>query len=257
MNSLISYCRRTTGKWRGVTRHKATALLSTVCFSAFQLLITFLLTFILRQSKFRSELSDIGFPPQLYDEDEIVDSSSEAASTFVRIGGIEVKGQIRLKLRSRPLDKDLCEDIVFDFDNLKTLSHQISAASKAAQKKTGRRGCTTEELYDIIQSYFNQQIQQRVKSSAVDTAMGALKPESGGKTIRDAKKFFSKGKDVAMKYANDIGQKAEEHVDDNINNLGLSRSDLNLTARGILNASRDSFTAKKEMRNEQKSDDVE
>ena len=209
------------------------------------------------QSKFRSELSDIGFPPQLYEEDEIVDSSSEAASTFVRIGGIGVKGQIRLKLRSRPLDKDLCEDIVFDFDNLKTLSNQISAASKAAQKKTGRRGCTTEELYDIIQSYFNQQIQQRVKSSAVDTAMGALKPESGGKTIRDAKKFFSKGRDVAMKYANDIGQKAEEHVDDNINNLGLSRSDLNLVARGILNASRDSFTAKREMRNEQKSDDVD
>ena len=240
-----------------VARRHKTQGNSTVC-CAFQLLITFLLTFILRNPKFRSELSDIGFPPQLYDdEDEIVDSSSEAASTFVRIGGIEVKGQIRLKLRSRPLDKDLCEDIVFDFDNLKTLSHQISAASKAAQKKTGRRGCTTEELYDIIQSYFNQQIQQRVKSSAVDTAMGALKPESGGKTIRDAKKLFSKGRDVAMKYANDIGQKAEEHVDDNINNLGLSRSDLNLTARGILNASRDSFTAKREMRNEQKSDDVD
>ncbi|OEU11334.1 hypothetical protein FRACYDRAFT_245644 [Fragilariopsis cylindrus CCMP1102] len=169
-----------------------------------------------------SELSEIGFPPQLYDEDEIVDSSSEAASAFVRIGGIVVKGQIRLKLRSRPLDKDLCEDIVFDFDNLKTLN-------------------TTKS-----------------KSSVVDTAVGALKPESGGKTIRDAKKLFSKGRDVAMKYANDIGQKAEEHVDDNINNLGLSRSDLkNLMARGISNASRDSFTAKKEMRNEQKSDDVE
>jgi hypothetical protein len=208
------------------------------------------------QSKFRSELSDIGFPPQLYDEDEIVDSSSEA-STFVRIGGIGVKGQIRLKLRSRPLDKDLCDDIVFDFDNLKTLSNQISAASKAAQEETGRRGCTTEELYDIIQSYFNRQIHQRVKSSAVDIAMGAFKPESGGKTIRDAKKLFSIGRDVAMKYANDIGQKADEHVDDNINNLGLSRSDLNLMARGILNASRDSFAAKKEMRNEQKSDDVE
>mmetsp|Transcript_42572 Transcript_42572/g.43138 ORF Transcript_42572/g.43138 Transcript_42572/m.43138 type:complete len:387 (-) Transcript_42572:329-1489(-) len=203
-----------------------------------------------------SELSDIGFPPQLYDEDETVDSSSEA-STFVRIGGIGVKGQIRIKLRSRPLDKDLCDDIVFDFDNLKTLSNQISAASKAAQKETGRRGCTTEELYNIIQSYFNRQIHQKIKSSAVDIAMGVYKPESGGKTIRDAKKLFSIGRDVAMKYANDIGQKADEHVDDNINNLGISRSDLNLMARGILNASRDSFTAKKEMRNEQKSDDVE
>lgn len=215
---------------RGVTRHKATVL--TVC-CAFQLLITFLLT--LRNPNFRSELSDIGFPPQLYDEDEIVDSSS-AVSTFVRIGGIGVKGQIRLKLRSRPLDKDLCDDIVFDFDNLKTLSHQISAASNAAQEKTGRRGCTTEELYDIIQSYFKRQIHQRVKSSAVDTAMGAFTPERGGKTIRDAKKRFSIGRGVAMKYANDIGQKADEHVDDNINNLGLSSSDLKLMARGILNA---------------------
>jgi len=197
-----------------------------------------------------NELSDIGFPPQLYDEDDIT-----GGQTFVRVGGIAMKGEIRLKLRSRPLDKDIHEDIVFDFGNLRDLSKQISAVSKVAYEKTGRRGCTTEELYDIIQSYFNRQIHQLVKSTALDIALGVLKPENGGKTAKDAKKILSIGRDVAMRYAKDIEKKADEHVDNNFKTLGVSRSDFNLMARDILKSSK--FFANRETENEDLFDDDE
>ena len=145
---------------------------------------------------------------------------------------------------------------MYDLDNLNFLSNQISAASKAAHRETGRKGCTTEELYDIIQSYFSRQIQQLVKSTAVDIAMGAFNPEDGGKTMRDAKTLLSIGRDVAIKYVKEVGQKADEHADENLNNLGISRSDLNLLARNIFKTSKDSFAAKN-MRNEEINDDVE
>ena len=200
----------------------------------------------------RNELSDIGFPPQLYDEDD-----TTAGQTFVRVGGIAVKGEIRLKLRSRPLDKNLYDDIVFDLGNLRDLSKQISAVSKVAYEKTGRRGCTTEEVYDIIQSYFNRQIHQMVKSTAIDIALGVFNPEDKGKTVKDAKKILSIGRDVAMKYAKDVEKKADEQIDNNFKTLGISRSDLNLMARDIFKASKQSFFANRETENEDSFDDDE
>ena len=194
----------------------------------------------------RNELSDIGFPPQLYDEDD-----TTAGQTFVRVGGIAVKGEIRLKLRSRPLDKNLYDDIVFDLGNLRDLSKLISAVSKLAYEKTGRRGCTTEEVYDIIQSYFNRQIHQMVKSTAIYIALGAFNPEDKGKTVKDAKKILSIGRDVAMKYAKDVEKKADEQIDNNFKTMGISRSDLN----DFFKASKQSFFANRETENEDSFDD--
>jgi len=176
----------------------------------------------------RNELADRGFPPNFYDNDDASTTASTTESTFLRIGSIRMVGEIRLKIRSRPLDKDLVEDIVFDLGKLEEMNNQIRSASQRAKEKTGRRGLKTEELYEIINVYFNRQIQQLVKIAAADLALGAFSRDSGGKTVKDAKKLLSGAMGVAMKYSKDVGKKADENFESNLKNLGMGPRELNM-----------------------------
>jgi len=173
-----------------------------------------------------NELKDIGFPPKFYDLDDLL--LKDYTSTFLRTGGVRMIGEIRLKMRSRLLDQDLVEDIVFDLRKLAELSNQISNASEQAKETTGRRGLKTEELYEIINVYFSKRIQQLAKIAATDLALGALNPESGGKTVRDAKKLLGSAVNFAMKYSKDVGNKADEQFGDNLKSLGVGAKELDL-----------------------------
>jgi len=166
-----------------------------------------------------------------------------------------MKGEIRLKIRSRALDKNLVEDIVFDLENVRAMNRQILAASKRSEQETGRRGCTTEELYDIIQSYFNYQIQQLVKTTAADLAFSALNRKDG-RTVNDAKKFISGARDIAMKYAHDVGDKADEHVGSLGMGLGIGKADLDL-AKDLFKSSAANLFAKLDKPDESGHDDEE
>lgn len=169
-------------------------------------------------------LKDKGFPPKFKDLDDGDVPLKE--STFIRIGGIRLIGEIKLKLRSKPLDQDLVEDIVFDLRKIAELSNQIRRASDHAKDKTGRRGLKTEELYEIIYIYFNEQIQQLVKIAATDLALGAINRDTQGKTVRDAKKLLGSAVNVAMKYSKNVGDKADEQFGDNLMSLGVGAKEL-------------------------------
>lgn len=182
-------------------------------------------------------MEDIGFPPQFYD----LDAPQHAElPTFVRIGSIRMLGELRLKIRSRPLDKQLVEDIVFDMGRLKELSNLINSASQRAEKETGRRGLETQELYDIINAYFNRQIKQFVKVAAADVVIGAINPDEGGKTVNDVKKIFSGAVNAAVKYSKDVGSKADETIENNLKNLGIGPKEFNM-AKDLFKSSADSL----------------
>ncbi len=172
---------------------------------------------------YRNELDDYGFPPYFVDPEFI---TSAPTSTFVRIGSIEMMGEIRLRIRSRPLDQELVEEIVFDLKKLEEMNKQIRQAAQRAEQKTGRRGLTTKELHQIIKVYFNRQINQRVKLAAADLAVGALTGDGHSKTIRDANKFLSNAREIAMKYSGDVGKKADEEFESQLKNLGLGPNEL-------------------------------
>lgn len=185
----------------------------------------------------RNELADIGFPPELYDS-----TDTSASSTFIRIGSIQTTGQVRLKIRSRPLDKDMVEDIIFDLRKIQEIDDQIKTASKVARQRTGRRGIQTDHLYEIINNYFNFQIQQFLKVALADIALGALNGENS-ETIKGAKKLFSTAIDIGMKYTKDIGDKADETIHSSFDSLGIERQELNI-ARDILKSSTGSLFSK-------------
>jgi len=190
-----------------------------------------------------NELDEIGFPPKMYD---IVKKSSgyvrtSAASSFIRIGSISTTGEVRLHIKSRPLEKDLIPPVTFNMNFAKIINQEIQAASKRAQSDSldERRGCTTEEVYQIIQSCFGQQAQDILKLVAGDLTMAAFKGSS--RTVTDAKRVWSGVKDVAAKYAKDVGDKTGRELDRRFEKAGIGQHDLHLFAKDLLKTTTDNF----------------
>eukprot|EP01083_Nonionella_stella_P259043 884779_1 len=199
-----------------------------------------------------NELDDTGFPPKMYD---MVKSSSgyvrtSAASSFIRIGSISTTGEVRLHIKSRPLEKDLIPPVTFNMDIAKIINQEIQIASNRAQSDSldGRRGCTTEEVYQIIQSCFGQQAQDILKSVAGDLTMAAFKGSS--RTVTDAKRVWLEVKDVAAKYAKDVGDKTGQELDRRFEKAGIGQHDLHLFAKDLLKTTADNFLSDLAGRNE-------
>lgn len=172
------------------------------------------------------ELNSVGFPPKLYYSEE--GSKSTASSAFVRFGNIEMSGEVRLRVKSKPLEKNLIEDIVIDLRQLHSLSRQIQVAAKKSEEVTGRRGCSTEELYEILSKYFGDQIKKFLKLTATDLALNALIRDKGeSKTVNDVKRAWSGAVNAAMNYAQSVGDKAEGHIDESLKQFGLGKDELN------------------------------
>jgi len=190
---------------------------------------------------FRHELNSIGFPPKLYFSEE--GSTSTATSTFVRFGNIEMSGEVRLRVKSKPLEKNLIEDIVIDLRQLHSLSREIQVAAKNSEQATGRKGCSTDELYDILSKYFGDQIKKFLKLTATDLALSALIRDKGeSKTINDVKRAWSGAVGAAMNYAQSVGNKAEGHIDESLKQFGLDKDELNFVKDSIFKTRMSSTT---------------
>ena len=180
------------------------------------------------------ELQELGFPPVFISDDTSSTSttSSAADTSFIRIGRLNAGGEVRLKLKSRTLSMELCDDVVLDLDKLSELNRQIINKANAA-KRTGRVGCTTEELYDIIQSYVNDKIKALVKSILKDPQYA----------VKDVKNLLNMGKNVAKAYMDGVGEKADDTLQKKIEKVtGLKKDDVNF-AKDLLNSNSDAILA--------------
>ena len=178
------------------------------------------------------ELQKLDFPPVLSDDTFSSTTGSAADTSFIRIKSFNATGEVRLKLKSRPLSKELCDDVVLDLDKLSELNRQIIKKANAA-KRTGRVGCTTEELYEIIQAYVKDQIKALVKSILKDPQYA----------VKDVKNLLNKGKNVAKAYMDGVGEKADDTLQKKIEKVtGLKKDDVNF-AKDLLNSNSDAILA--------------
>ena len=188
----------------------------------------------------RNELEDAGFPPKM--EESNNEQSAAPSSTFVRIGSVQLSGNVTSKIRSRPLDRDIA-NITFELDAFDNLSKEIRKVSEANLAVTGRRGCTADEVYEILRAYFSEKLRKFLKDTVYDVSAGALSDE-GSNTVREAKKLLASAKTVVKTYAGDAGKKTgddlQESVAKRLEKLGvpLSREKLSALRELSTNAAR-------------------
>jgi len=171
-----------------------------------------------------NELQDAGFPPEtaMSTSDEL--PSSFISSTFLRFSSIDLSGTVKAKLRSRPLDRDIAPILAFDLDSLDHLNAQIQRYSDINLSQTGRRGCTTDELYLLIQDFVTEKVRVFVASAAYDLVTNTFQ-EGDTAMVRDAKRLISEATSSILNYAVDAskakGKDIHLAVANRLENIGL------------------------------------
>jgi hypothetical protein len=148
----------------------------------------------------RGELKKNGFPPEFPADDE----KDTRGGTFLRIGSIDLSGDIRAYLKSRPLKKDI-DVICWDLDALDELDGDIRRRSDENLVKFGKRGCTTDELYVLLQSFFGKKTRQFLADRLEDLS-------EGGNEAVD--RVISATRKTASQYADDASDWAGEKIHD-------------------------------------------
>jgi len=183
----------------------------------------------------RNELDAHGFPPMM---EEFYDTSAPS-STFVRIGSIELSGNAIMEVRSRPLNRSIA-NITFGMDAFDDLNAQIRNISDANLDATNRRGCTTDEVYTILQNYFVEKLRRFLKDTVYDVTRGSLSDEESN-TVREARKLFASTSSVVKSYAGDAGKKTGESIQESLasrlEKLGVPSSREKLSALRELSTS--------------------
>lgn len=169
-----------------------------------------------------NELEDAGFPPAMeYYETE--EESSAESSTFVRIGSVDLSGKVRLEISSRPLERPITT-IVYGLDTLQDLNNEIREVSETNLADTGRRGCTMDEMYIILQTYFAGRIRNFLRDAAYDVTASSLL-DKGSTTIKEARCLLASASDVIKNYADDVGRKKGDDLQEllaiRLDKLGL------------------------------------
>lgn len=146
-------------------------------------------------------------------------SSSSDSSSFVRIGSLDLKGKVVANIKSRPLKKDLAE-AKLALDTFDALGQKIKTQSLENLASTGRRGCTTDELYTMVQKYVSGLIQDVLIEVLNDVAGG------GTKTLDNVDKVVKLSKKNVSKYFNEAGEwtgeQAQNKLAERLATLGLT-----------------------------------
>jgi hypothetical protein len=169
-----------------------------------------------------NELKERGFPPTLavLETIETPSSSKETStSSFIRFSSIDLSGNATIEVASRPLSKDIGV-VTLDMDVTDRVNAKIRELSRLNKASTGRAGCTTTELADLLQSYFSQHIRKYLSSTLKELA------SDPGSAIRGADHLLTTTSDTILGYAGDASRKTGENIQDAFANR-LSRWGLN------------------------------
>jgi hypothetical protein len=157
----------------------------------------------------RNDLKKAGFPPEFPEEDP--KKSTDTTSSFVRIGSIDLSGAITATLKSKPLKKDI-STVKWDLNAFDVLDKEIRKLSKKNKAELGRAGCTTDELYALIQTYVGRKLRE-----FLTTDMLVDLSAQGGKGMTDTvTKVAGSAKQTALKYVNDAGEWMGEKMHDKL-----------------------------------------
>jgi hypothetical protein len=95
-------------------------------------------------------------------------------------------------------------------DAFDVLDKEIRKLSKKNKAELGRAGCTTDELYALIQTYFGRKLGEFLKATMVDLSQG------GKGMTKTFSKLTGSAKQTALKYANDAGEWTGENINDKL-----------------------------------------
>lgn len=169
----------------------------------------------------RDELGDLGFPPEmLYLPAEETETSTAPSYEFIRIGNLDIKGKVTLHPRSRPLQRPLSEDIIFQLDMIRELKERIRHLSDQNAVQVKRRGCTSDEVYAIIQSFFNSKVKEVIKLAVEDLAAGKFDPNRESRVVNESKKIASSARAAFINYADAVESLSKEKIKERLRVLG-------------------------------------
>ncbi|CAJ1954945.1 unnamed protein product [Cylindrotheca closterium] len=151
-------------------------------------------------------MSKKGFPPTFEDPDMIAPAKDyNAEDSMVRVGSIAFAGDVHLLLNSRPLQKPI-SNITFSFEKLKAFERIIKEES-AKVDATGRRGCTTTAVYDLIEKQVKAVIQKVIQDIARDLAL------DNGQGTKDKLQLLKAGtKKTVKEYLLNAGEWSEQRL---------------------------------------------
>jgi len=160
-------------------------------------------------------LNEHGFPPEVVYMPVADDGDAETAKTthvFVRIGSLDLTGQVILRTRSRPLRAPLSGDIVLKLTAVRDLNQRIRKAAEANKDKTRRPGCTSDEIYDIFQAYFSAKVKEAVKFALEDLAAGKIDSSRDSRIVGESKKIASSTKAALLRYMDGLEAHSKEKL---------------------------------------------
>eukprot|EP00978_Attheya_sp_CCMP212_P025630 scaffold82814_cov52-Attheya_sp.AAC.2 len=160
----------------------------------------------------RNKLQEIGFPPYFEGEDAEKESNSSSSSTFVRVSSLDLSGNVTLYIHSKPLDRPIVEDVKFDLKAIAELNSILRR--RALIGSGGRKGSTTDEVYEMIEQYFESKIFQLLQHTALDLSKSFLKgdPLNSSDIVQTTKKLVIGARDKLVQYGIGAGTKTWERM---------------------------------------------
>ena len=113
-----------------------------------------------------------------------------------------MSGDICVCLTSRPLGKEIAT-IKWDLDMLDSLNEDIQLQSDINGKDVGRKGCTTDQIYLLLRTYFARRTKQFFSETLEDISEGRMD------AMHAVSKAVGSTKDNVLRYAGDVGDWTE------------------------------------------------
>ena len=181
-------------------------------------------------------MNEAGFPPEILwsnhseDEEETAELKKSSSDSLVRIGSLDLTGNVTIQIRSRPLEKEIVPTLVLDFGMLDDWNRRI--IQMASQKKqTNHRyyddGCTTDEILSLMVEFVQEKVDHLLQDVAVDLFTNILLEDNieKSKIVQHGKKIVQGLQDSAEQYmrslAEQTGTKVGKHIADKLNAWGL------------------------------------
>ncbi|KAL3910608.1 MAG: hypothetical protein SGILL_007626 [Bacillariaceae sp.] len=146
--------------------------------------------------------------------------------TFVRISSVDFSGDISITFRSRPLGKDMAV-LQLDLDTFDELDREIRDRSEENLINTGRKGCTTDEVYKLVERFFGRKLKDLAASNVEDVLQGREMS-----TLHDIKRAWSSTSSSASGYVGDAKGYTKEKLKGKLaESLGISKDTINMFAK--------------------------
>jgi len=150
-----------------------------------------------------NELKKLGFPPDFEMTDKY--EQIQGQESFVRFNSIDLSKNITLRVESRPLQKGIGV-YALDMDATDDMNHVIRNMSDMNLVRTGRRGCSSTEVSDVMQAYFTQKIRRFLADAFQNVA------SDPAKAIRQTDSILNKASESILGYAGNAGRKKGEDI---------------------------------------------